>query len=61
MGTVPVEWTISGTGDFDGDGKKDIVWTNTATGDRAIWLLNGSTVTGGGYLGTVSLEWKINN
>lgn len=60
MGTIPVEWTVGGTGDFNGDGKKDLFWTNTANGDRALWLLNGSTVIGGGYMGTVPVEWKIN-
>jgi hypothetical protein len=56
-----VDWVISGTGDFNGDGKKDIFWTNTDTGDRAMWLLNGNTVIGGGFMGTIPVEWKINN
>ena len=30
-------WKIAGTGDFNGDGKSDILWRNTSTGDNAIW------------------------
>ena len=28
-------------GDFNGDGKTDIVWRNTTTGATAVWLMNG--------------------
>ncbi|MCU1230366.1 MAG: hypothetical protein JWO97_3250, partial [Acidobacteria bacterium] len=30
-------------GDFDGDGKADIVWRNAATGANAAWLMDGVT------------------
>ena len=30
-------WKIVGTGDFNGDGKSDIFWRNTSTGENAIW------------------------
>jgi hypothetical protein len=33
----------SGTGDFDGDGKTDILWRDTS-GNVAIWEMNGTTV-----------------
>jgi hypothetical protein len=59
LGTIPVEWAVAATGDYNGDGKADILWTNTATGDRAMWLMNGSVSTGGGYLGTVPVAWEI--
>ena len=36
------QWTVVGTGDFNGDGMTDIVWRDTA-GDTAIWLMNGAT------------------
>jgi hypothetical protein len=37
-------WTIAQTGDYNGDGYTDILWYNTATGQAAMWLLNGMAV-----------------
>jgi len=39
LGAVPLNWTVVGTGDFNGDGVSDILWRDTA-GDLAIWLMN---------------------
>jgi hypothetical protein len=36
-------WTVSRVGDFDGDGRADIVWRNASTGQSVIWLMNGLT------------------
>src|ERR1019366_7783650 len=46
-------------GDFDGDGKSDIVLTNTVTGNRAVWIMNGATITTGLVIGTLSTDWVI--
>ena len=35
------DYMIVGTGDFNGDGKPDIVWRNTVTGANAIWYMGG--------------------
>src|SRR5207244_3101655 len=37
--------------DFNADGKPDILWHNTQTGDVAVWLLNGTQFVSGGPLG----------
>jgi hypothetical protein len=45
--------------DFNGDGKPDVLWTNTATGDRAIWYLDGTTIADFGYLAGIPTDWHI--
>jgi hypothetical protein len=37
-------WSIVGTGDFDGDGKADILWANASDGSMQIWFMNGERV-----------------
>ncbi|MEO6992138.1 MAG: FG-GAP-like repeat-containing protein [Lacunisphaera sp.] len=45
--------------DFNGDGKSDVFLSNTVTGDRAIWLMNGLTIGTNAFAGTVPVEWKV--
>ena len=35
-------WEVKGSGDFNGDGKDDILWQGS-DGTAAIWLMNGTT------------------
>ena len=44
-------WKEIGTGDFNGDGKSDILWQNT-NGQAAIWEMNGTTVIGAALVGS---------
>src|SRR6202011_2802043 len=44
---------ISLSGDFNGDGKQDILWRNTQTGEVRIWFLNGSTILSNNSVATV--------
>jgi hypothetical protein len=47
-------------GDINGDGKSDILWRHSATGDINVWYMNGTTVTGDGWLPRVAdQQWKI--
>jgi len=56
-----LNWKMVGTGDFDGDGMEDILWRHAATGQNAIWLMNGTTVKAGSALisPVTDLNWKI--
>jgi hypothetical protein len=36
----PLEWVIQGVGDFNGDGRADILWRE-GDGALAIWLMDG--------------------
>ena len=53
------DWTIAGVGDFDGNGKADILWRNTTSGAVAIWLMNGTAISSQGVPGTAPLVWQI--
>ena len=58
VGVVPTSWTIVETGDFDGDGKSDILW-HDSSGNVAIWFMNGAQVTQSAVVGTVPTVWSI--
>ena len=52
-------WTVVGTGDFNGDGKYDIVWRHT-TGYNVVWYMDGTTFVNWTYFGgLVDPGWKI--
>jgi hypothetical protein len=55
-------WSIACTADFNGDGKHDILWHNTTTGDFGYWLLNGTTGPNAqGYIPLVQIatNWSV--
>ena len=51
--------SLAGTNDFNSDGKSDIVWQNTISGDRGLWLLNGTAFGSWVDIGSVSVDWRI--
>ena len=50
---------MQGVGDFDGDGKSDILWRNSTTGQVYLWFMNGTTITSSGSVTYVSSDWVI--
>ena len=49
---------VAGTGDFNGDGMSDILWHDTS-GNTAIWLMNGGTVSSNLFISNVPTVWSI--
>ncbi len=47
--TPDPSWSIAGIGDLSGDGKSDLLWRD-ANGSTAVWIMDGSSITGSGYL-----------
>jgi hypothetical protein len=55
-------WKIVGTGDFNGDGKPDILWQNHSTGLLMVWYMDGVTRTNivlPNPSRVTDLNWKI--
>jgi hypothetical protein len=53
-------WQIQGTGDYNEDGKSDILWQNS-DGAPAIWLMDGMSTVGIGAAGSFNpgAAWHI--
>src|SRR2546425_12830320 len=54
-------WQATGIGDFAGDGKADILWRNSVTGENHIFLMNGLTIASRGAPPWASLNWTPNS
>jgi hypothetical protein len=58
---IDLNWQIAGTGDFNGDGKTDILWRYYGLGGyNYVWYMDGVTSIGGASLTPVAdLNWAI--
>ncbi len=50
---------MAGAGDFNGDSQSDILWQNTLTGQRVLWLMDGVNYAGYVDLGIMPVDWQI--
>ena len=57
LGTVNSNLVVQGGGDFNGDGKIDILWRDTNSGVLSIWFTNGTRVTSAAVVGTLQSNW----
>jgi arylsulfatase A-like enzyme len=50
---------VVGTGDFNDDGKTDILFRDKSTGDLGVWTMNDTTITGSVGIGKPQIEWEV--
>jgi Ca2+-binding RTX toxin-like protein len=62
VSSVGNDWTILGTGDFNGDGRADILWRHAGDGELYVWNSQpGLTAVNflGQSVGLVGLDWSV--
>jgi hypothetical protein len=47
------------TEDFNSDGMTDILWQNSSTGERYLWLMDGTMFSSGVSLGFFTTDWQM--
>ena len=55
-------WKVVGLGDFNRDGRRDILWQHENSGLLAIWLMNGSVLLDGAMVNPSSpgdVNWRV--
>ena len=57
--TVDPAYDIVGTGDYNGDGKSDILWRHLTNGELWVWLMNGATTLSATYVDTVDPAYAV--
>jgi hypothetical protein len=51
-------WHVMGTGDYNSDGRTDILFQNSS-GAVSIWEMNGTTVLSSSTLGNPGPSWHV--
>ena len=55
---MPLIWTVAATGDYNGDGKSDILWSDTG-GNVGAWFMNGTAISSAIVYGNVGTAWSV--
>jgi len=59
LNAIPAEWSVQGTGDFNGDGRTgDVVWRNI-NGTTVLWEMNGGQKVLDVNLNAIPTDWSI--
>jgi hypothetical protein len=58
MGLSSSDLCDGARGDFNGDGKADILWRHRG-GALYVWFMSGTSLTGSSFLPTIPLNWQI--
>ena len=53
----PAKWRFQDTGDFNADGKADVLWRHDNDGQVVLWTMNGSQITNNQSVATISNDW----
>jgi len=58
----PTGWQTVGMGDFNGDGKTDLLWRNPQSSyyNDDMWLMNGTSINESSYLDSMDSSWNVN-
>jgi len=57
-----VRWKMAGVGDFNRDGKPDVLWHHTVSGQAVLWYMDGSVLIGGRFTdppGLSDTDWRM--
>jgi hypothetical protein len=60
VSTLPSTWNVAQIGDYNGDGMSDILLLDTS-GDVAMWLMSGATVSQPLSVTNVGAGWTAQN
>jgi FG-GAP repeat len=56
--TIPAACAVAATGDFDGDGKSDLLWRDSG-GNTSVWFMNGTQVASAAAVGNIPTTWTV--
>jgi hypothetical protein len=58
VGNPGASWHVMGVGDYNSDGRADILLQNSS-GEVATWEMNGTSVIGGGSIANPGPTWHV--
>ena len=58
LGVIGTEWKLLASGDFNGDGRSDMLYRRTSDGMLALYLMNGFNIIAAQLMGAVGPDWN---